>query len=57
MENKPVSLLVVSLGKTFNGTSQALCERQVAQFFPSEGRDDSRKVIKPQKQKPGSADY
>ena len=32
MENKPASLLVVSLGKALNGTSLPLCRRQVAQI-------------------------
>ena len=32
VENKPASSLVVSLGKTFNGTPPPLCGRQVAQF-------------------------
>ena len=31
MENKPASLLVVSLGKTLNGMPPPLCGRQVAQ--------------------------
>ena len=30
MENKPASLLVVSLGKALNGTPPPLCGRQVA---------------------------
>ena len=30
MENKPTSLLVVSLGKALNGTPSPLCGRQVA---------------------------
>ena len=30
LENKPASLLVVSLGKTLNGTPPPLCGRQVA---------------------------
>ena len=30
VENKPASLLVVSLGKTLNGTPPPLCGRQVA---------------------------
>ena len=30
MENKPSSLLVVSLGKTLNGMPPSLCGRQVA---------------------------
>ena len=30
MENKPASLLVVSLGNTFNGIPPFLCGRQVA---------------------------
>ena len=29
MENKPASLLVVSLGKTLNGMPPSLCGRQV----------------------------
>ena len=32
VENKPASLLVVSLGKTLNRTPLPLCGRQVAQF-------------------------
>ena len=32
VENKPASSLVVSLGKSLNGTSLHLCGRQVAQF-------------------------
>ena len=32
VENKPESSLVVSLGKTLNGTPPPLCGRQVAQF-------------------------
>ena len=31
MENKPASLLVVSLGKALNGTPPPLCGRQMAQ--------------------------
>ena len=31
MENKPASLLVVSLGKTLNGMPPSLCGRQVAE--------------------------
>ena len=31
VENKPASSLVVSLGKTLNGTPPPLCGRQVAQ--------------------------
>ena len=33
VENKLASSLVVSLGKTLNGTPPPLCGRQVAQFF------------------------
>ena len=32
VENKPTSLLVVSLGKALNGAPPPLCGRQVAQF-------------------------
>ena len=32
VENKPASLLVVSLGKALNGTPPPLCGRHVAQF-------------------------
>ena len=32
VENKPASSLVVSLGKTLNGTPTPLCGRQVAQI-------------------------
>ena len=32
VENKPASLLVVSLGKVLNGTPPPLCGRQVVQF-------------------------
>ena len=32
VENKPASLLVVSLGKALNGMPPSLCGRQVAQF-------------------------
>ena len=32
VENKPASMIVVSLGKTLNGTPPSLCGRQVAQF-------------------------
>ena len=32
VENKPARSLVVSLGKTLNGTPPPLCGRQVAQF-------------------------
>ena len=35
VENKPASLLVVSLGKALNGTPLPLCGRQVA--MPDEG--------------------
>ena len=35
VENKPASSLVVSLGKTFNGTPLPLCEISVAR--PGEG--------------------
>ena len=46
LENKPSSLLVVSLGKALNRMPPPLCGRQVAQF-PSEERVGGRKGIRP----------
>ena len=37
VENKPASSLVVSLGKTLNGTPPSLCRRQVREGWWQEG--------------------
>ena len=42
MESKPASWLVVSLGKTLNGTPPPLCGRQVARIHLENGNSQAR---------------